>query len=1302
MREHFVTALVEELMGPRGGARETLSRNRDPRTEYVTGVLAPHGYDQKDRLLDNRYNGHLTSTHSIQQEDDDPNPATDPMYVHNPVLNPGKVPPNMGLSFYVSFKNELRIDVCITWARYVENPDGWTRNPKYSIQSVTGMDTVSTYISGDGNKCAKEKAEIRFKSQITHMGNDRYSVSMFVVNATQAKGKRRVTGDYVFQPQIRVICSGDTRLVPMTMSSVNSESSERDEVLYRNRKFFSKGHMTSAVWRDVDPQIFPDSGLKNRFQDACKKAPFRWIDGDMLPDGEARRFSKPDVRTEYIPMYSIPSPNTGLLENDGVLELRASRFSEMWDPSELKATLDELPKLYETWISNLKDHSSGPMGKIMDKNVDLCGIACSRIRDGIKILVENEDARLAFCFANKAIDIQSRWSTRKKGLEYRPFQLGFILMSIESIINPKSEYRGTCDLLWIPTGTGKTEAYLILAAISMAYRRLDELKRGKTGAGVDVLSRYTLRLLAIQQFRRSLSMITAAESLRVYGLSEAHPTGWRPQGCDNGDDFLWGSTPFSIGLWVGDSVTPNKLEDSKYWINGHIENNPGALTLLDPTGQTSKKEPAQIIQCPACSNRLAIPKSGLPETTHENPHKIRWVVDTDVTDEDLGQIITDNADDSQIGASDATLEKIHGKYRILHVVFKDVHGIGPRQIEGFWKMIKDSAENIGKNISCMSTSPLRPGYFYKTASINGNVKEYDFQIFCTNQDCELVQDWTGGSPSGESNGSDHIITDDSDLARADLRDGNRPMEILACFRKDGSHYKSSRIPIPALTVDDHIYGTAPTMIVTTVDKFARLPFEPRAGILFGNAAFHHPMHGYLRNTDGYKKKQTTEIGLLKRPSRPSLIIQDELHLLEGPLGSMVGIYESCIDFLGQCGKTGPKYIASTATMRDGEKLVSSLFARELFSFPPHGSDIDDRFFIRDREAHPLEDGPGGRLHIGIMSPGWDGLRPIVRIWARLAQTSKELIGSEDMDAVDRFWTVTGYFNAVRELAGTSALYAHEIPERIRDLSTDNPRELDRNGYRELSRRTESSELPAILDMLERKYPKAIDGLFTTSMFGTGVDISRIGAMLVVGHPKTTVSYIQSTGRVGRQSGGMVPVFLRASRPRDLSHYEYFIRNHRQMHRTVEVSSVSPFSSGAVERSLGPVMVGMLRNMRNSTRNVDWSSKESAPEMAGHFEDKEVHRIREFLEARAQEQPEMHRPKKGYISNAVNDCISNWRSVAEGNNNLEWVEYGKKKNPVVLGDLLNDKEGEPEAVFRNAPQSLRELEKVIGMQTPWQR
>ena len=194
------------------------------------------------------------------------------------------------------------------------------------------------------------------------------------------------------------------------------------------------------------------------------------------------------------------------------------------------------------------------------------------------------------------------------------------------------------------------------------------------------------------------------------------------------------------------------------------------------------------------------------------------------------------------------------------------------------------------------------------------------------------------------------------------------------------------------------YHRCPTVVVATVDKFARLAFEPQAAGMFGIVDHYCDRHGYYRAGchplgNCHQTRLITPPGVTPIPvprfPPPDLVLQDELHLIEGPLGSMVGIYETAVETLATTSVNGhvrrPKYVASSATVRRAGDQVQSLYDRHLVQFPPPGIDIDDNFFAVGRETHPLESDPPGRLYMGICAPGRGAQTPIVRIWSRLLQ-----------------------------------------------------------------------------------------------------------------------------------------------------------------------------------------------------------------------------------------------------------------------------------------------------------------------------
>lgn len=502
---------------------------------------------------------------------------------------------------------------------------------------------------------------------------------------------------------------------------------------------------------------------------------------------------------------------------------------------------------------------------------------------------------------------------------------------------------------------------------------------------------------------------------------------------------------------------------------------------------------------------------------------------------------------------------------------------------------------------------------------------------------------------------------------------------------NAARFLACRVPIPALPVDEQVYRRLPAMVVATVDKFARLPFLEEAGALFGNVRGYRIPTGYVRDLS----RRTVPVEPL---DPPDLILQDELHLVEGPLGSLTGLYETAVDFLCRNGEFPVKYVAATATIRAAETQVASLFRRQLQIFPPPGLRAGDRFFARNmEEPHPLEEDGAGQLYAGLLAPGRGPLTPVYRIWACLLQ---QVWQRRDHPDADFFWTLVGYFNAIRELAGALALYRQDIPQRIRDVFPDGHRPLNQDPV-ELSSRIPSTSLPAILDRLGTSGADAPDALLATSMFGTGVDVPRLSLMVVHGQPKTTAAYIQATGRVGRQHGALVVVFLRASRPRDLSHYEFFCGYHRQLHRHVEPATVMPFSPGAMDLALGPVMVAILRHRRDSPH--PWHREGAAQTMAERRGAREVSDLPGILRSRAQRQPPGRAPDPVRVEALAMSGLDRWAMIArQHGSRLAYVEYAIDRppgRPVVLGDPPHQRAGLP-VVFENAPQSMRDVEETI--------
>lgn len=369
------------------------------------------------------------------------------------------------------------------------------------------------------------------------------------------------------------------------------------------------------------------------------------------------------------------------------------------------------------------------------------------------------------------------------------------------------------------------------------------------------------------------------------------------------------------------------------------------------------------------------------------------------------------------------------------------------------------------------------------------------------------------------------------------------------------HDSSSRLPV--VVIDDDIYECPPTLLLGTVDKFAQLAWVPETGRLFGTNNFCEP---------------------------PSLIIQDELHLISGPLGTIVGLYETVIDKL--CSRDGkiPKIVASTATIRESAKQCIGLYARERFEFPPQGLDAGDSYFAyEDNEA-------AGRLYVGVFGTAVKSHATAqVRVISPLLQAvMPEPPETQPPEIADRYATLLWYFNSLRELGHAVTMSTGDIPEHQFNLCARHNIEKDYRRIirvtQELTSRRTAEEIPRILDELNRKWPPSedqawpVDILLATNMISVGVDVSRLGLMVVAGQPKSTSEYIQATSRVGRGFPGMVVTVYNPARSRDRSHYEQFVSYHQAIYRYVEPTSVTPFSAPARSRGFAGMVIAIARLM----------------------------------------------------------------------------------------------------------------------------
>ncbi len=381
--------------------------------------------------------------------------------------------------------------------------------------------------------------------------------------------------------------------------------------------------------------------------------------------------------------------------------------------------------------------------------------------------------------------------------------------------------------------------------------------------------------------------------------------------------------------------------------------------------------------------------------------------------------------------------------------------------------------------------------------------------------------------------------------------------------------------LPIYFVDDKIYQDPPTLLFATVDKFAMLSHREEGHHLFNS--------------------------LDDKKLPPDLIIQDELHLLSGPLGSITGLYESIVEMLSTKGKRKPKIITSTATTRNTEQQIGMLYGnRELNIFPPMGATYDDNFFS-------YVSNESKRKHIGFMSTGKTALNSQIRILGNLLlarielfkyyKVKENLTQEEAIDRENNFWTIISFYNSLRDVGKVYNKVPAEISDFLKLLH--NRYQLPKQAYgfnyfglagrtKELTSRIESNSIKKLLNELEMPFNLAskegwkfvqnsVDLVLASNMFSVGIDIERLNVMLMNGQPKNVAEYIQASSRVGRKDKGIVINLLDANRSRDKSYFENYVPFNNAYYKFVEPLSVTPFTEIALDKVLASLLVCFVRH-----------------------------------------------------------------------------------------------------------------------------
>ncbi|OBK34230.1 helicase [Mycobacterium sp. 1245111.1] len=1069
LRGDLLNLIERELLGPRDGNAEELKGT--PRAAYVVGALAPVTIDPslptavRSESGDPNETGVAITDGSIENSgqrgvsvntDEEAGAAEEGEERDEGPKGALTHPSSMGLRFQVPGDSGL-LAVKATWGRYQtfrqEDKDGrkvqWSR--RIPFEKIVEFDVrgYDTHVALDPIPL-EESVTLRVE---LFPRNDRVIVELALSN-DKVTDMNAPPGDWLFQTKLQVEAnSGEAVFLP-TRDVLQAGYDEQDEerqrldLQYRHRLEFAVGRTTSVTWSEPT---------------------------DANGNGIRRAAS---VETNWLPTADIPQTKPGsagdaLTSMRQLAELQAGEVEDAFAPL-INGYLEWLEE-QKSIAEQLPDHLQGPA----DDAIAEAELAAGRLREGVDYLTSNPQALHAFRFMNRAMRDQrtrSQVAIRRAAddsesidaavsavesqgdaaASWRPFQLAFVLLQIPALTEPAHPFRSgeaaNVELLFFPTGGGKTEAYLGLAAYTFAIRRLQGKFDSEEGAldggdGVAVLMRYTLRLLTSQQFQRAAALVCAAELIRQE------------------DETTWGDKPFSIGLWVGTSVSPKRFAEAKSQVEEARSDTSKAfgLTVL------------QLQRCPWCGTKID-PK-------------------------------------------------------------RDLEVINP-------------TERIA--------------------------------VYCGDRlgDCPF-------SSEGAATGA-----------------------------------------LPILTVDDEIYRNPPTFLLATVDKFARLTREGPAASLFGYVSEWCPRHGY-RHPDsagsckgashnaikgGRNDYPKVTIQAVDRLRPPDLIIQDELHLITGSLGTAVGLFENAVDLLCSYRRNSetvrPMIVASTATVRNAENQIRALYGRGVDMFPPQVLDIRDTYF--SREVPVTEEAPG-RKYLGVCAHGIRLTLAEIRVSEILLLAGQKLLDESGADAAaaDPYMTTVAYFSATRELAGMRRYLDDDVTTRVTGNTEPFPKrtnDVERLNIGELTSRISSEDISATLDKLSLPFTdrwstqgrkkfleerdaaraagkpepewgtKPYDFVLATSMLQVGVDVPRLGLMLVVGQPKNTAEYIQASSRVGRDASkpGLVLALANWARPRDMAHFEQFRHYHETFYAQVEALSVTPYSDTSMERGLMGVLVSVAR------------------------------------------------------------------------------------------------------------------------------
>lgn len=981
-RRKFVELVKKTLSGEKllfdGNLQSEILVESNPFNRYTTGILYPAGLEEED-------------------EDDDSNKLDDEIEEAVSAVSKStqryQPPSSMGFSFYVDSSLEY---IRVSYKAVVYES---LNSKRTEVDSSLNNKWKKIYLPESGVDDGSGRGIPTNKSSVHYIYEDSARID------------------------INVRSHADGKIITVTLSNMQKEDSEDKES--SNQHDFRKKVENSFFEVELVCHFDRDSlrnyprVKKELLTDEERELELRYkeqhvyaIGHGVAVDWENDVNNDIKIFSDFMPVFEVPqvTANTGNSSNK-VLDFEF--LSSIQNNEEVFEQLLDFVEGYESWIEsqeNIKKTEDEEDQVAAQKIINRMHIAAQRMKGSILVLQSDPNAQYAFALANEAMLVQMKQG--RPGLTqygWRPFQLAFVLMVLQSVIDEDDEYRDLVDLIWFPTGGGKTEAYLGVMAFLFVYRRLSFTSSGN---GTVAIMRYTLRLLTAQQFVRACKVIGALELIRR-------------------EEPRLGDQPFTVGLWLGGSSSPNTYKQ--------------ALEYKDKLNFSK----FVLLECPWCSQKF---------------NKDNYYVDED-----------------------------------------------------------------------------------------------NFNFLCTNQSCDF---------------------------------GKEKNNIL-----------------PFNVVDDALYDNPPSLLIATVDKFARLAWKEEANSFFGRG--------------------------VNRP--PELIIQDELHLISGALGSIVGIYEAGLEAIITSKDVYPKFIASTATIRQANEQVKALFGRDMAVFPPVGLRQKDAYFAKEV---PLSEKPG-RLYVGYLAFNRQKKNSLEDLAGALLATPQILYHEQD-ELKDAWWTQMVYHGSLKSVGNSQTNFQNNIPkiqkrllmnyfvteaEKYEPNYPDQLSEIynDQGAYEKFTngkwpkgkkpltnndiaslysqcfpiRNINTKSLKGdntadtnaqVFDSLSSRFDKddAIDAVLATNMVSVGLDEPRLALMVMNGQPLTTAEYIQASSRVGRGDiPGIVFVNYYKTQARSLSHYENFRAYHSSFYRFVEPSSLTPFTKQVRNKALHAALVTAIRHGENGLlKNTD--------------------------------------------------------------------------------------------------------------------